>query len=43
MRKCNCGYEIAKKNFNFCPLCGTKLTALELEEDGTYKAERKAC
>lgn len=40
---CNCGYETRKKNFNFCPLCGTKLTVLELEKDGTYKTERKAC
>lgn len=40
---CNCGYKTGKKNFKFCPLCGTKLTVLELEKDGTYKAERKAC
>lgn len=43
MQKCNCGYETGKKNFNFCPLCGTKLTILKLEKDETYKAERKAC
>jgi len=40
---CNCGYETEKKNFNFCPLCGNKLMILELEADGTYEAERKAC
>lgn len=40
---CNCGYETNKKRFNFCPLCGNKLTTLELESDGTYKAERSAC
>ena len=40
---CNCGYETNKKSFIFCPLCGNKLVTLELEPDGTYKAERKAC
>ncbi len=40
---CNCGYETNKKSFKFCPLCGNRLITLELEPDGTYKAERKAC
>ena len=43
MKKCNCGFETENEEFNFCPLCGKDLIILELESDGTYKANRYAC
>ena len=43
MKICNCGYETEKTSFKFCPLCGKPLNILEMESDGTYKAEREAC
>ena len=39
----HCNFNTMKSAYKYCPICGEKLFELEMEEDGTYKAERKPC